>query len=117
MFDKKFNCESLHYFDMKQVLSEKDILNFLIKIEKKEITIKALKEPTEVYAGDVVYLASNGWEFTIFNDANTWDYIDNIKIDETTKVEFEELDNMLGVRSYCPPLDVIIKIYNIPEKR
>lgn len=100
---------------MKLSLNESVILEFLSKIEKGEITLKALLEPDIVYAGNVPYVASNGWHIIIFNDANTWDYIDSIKIDETNFIEFDELDKYPSIRNYTPPLEVIKNAYNIPQ--
>jgi len=98
-------------------LKEQDILEFLSMIEKGKIKISAKSDPMKVYAGNVVYVASNGWEITIFNDANTWDYIDNIKISNEIKFDFEELEEMEVLRNYIPPINVINEIYKIPEKR
>jgi len=97
-------------------LKEQDILEFLSNIQEGKIKISAIIDPKKVYSGDVVYIASNGWEITIFNDANTWDYIDNIKINNDLRVNFEELDNMILLRNYVPPIEVVNEIYKIPEK-
>ena len=97
------------------MISEKEIIEFLTKIERKEIKLTALKNPSDVYVGDIVYIADNGWEITVFNDANTWDYIDKIKKGEEGYIEFEELDKMLDLRLYEPPLDVITEVYKISE--
>jgi len=97
------------------MISEKEILNFLSHIEQKEIKLSALKNPSDVYTGNVLYMADNSWEITVFNDANTWDYIDNIKIGEGICLGFKELDEMLDLRLYEPPLNIIREVYKIPQ--
>jgi uncharacterized protein YuzE len=96
-------------------LTESAILEFLHQIENGEISLKAISNPEDVYAGDVTYHASNGWQIVVFNDANTWDYLDSIKIDEDHFIDYDELDKMIAIRNYSPPLEVIQKVYGIPQ--
>lgn len=96
---------------------EKRILSFLRKIEQEEIVLTPAKNPSDIYAGNVKYQASNGWEIVVFNDANTWDYIDSIQTNDGLLIDFERLDNMPKVTNYRPILKTIIDIYRIPEVR
>lgn len=57
---------------MAGTLSEQEIWQFLQEIEAGTITLVPATEPQAVYAGNVVYQASNGWEIWVFNDCNAW---------------------------------------------
>lgn len=94
---------------------EEKVYNFLINIEKEIITIIPLTNPSEVFAGNVSYIASNGWKITIFNDANSWDYVDEIIMLNDKVIDFDTFDKMDLIRNYIPPLDVIRSIYLIDE--
>lgn len=66
---------------MSKRLTEKEILEFLEKVETGEITLTPDFGciPQDVFAGDVPYEASNGWKITVFNDCNEWDYLDSLQ--------------------------------------
>lgn len=98
------------------MISESEILNLLKDIEEGKLKLEPTKNPFDVYSGNVVYNINNGWQITIFNDANTWDYIDNIKSADGREVSFEEIDNMLALRNYEPSEMSCINIYNIIMK-
>lgn len=92
---------------------EEKILNFLNQIEIGEIQITPTQNPRNIYAGNVIYKANNGWEITIFNDANEWDYIDNIKMSDEILIDFDALDKMIKVRNYEPKQTVVKEVYKI----
>jgi hypothetical protein len=48
--------------------------------------------PQKVYAGNVPYQASNGWHITVFNDANEWDYVEEIRTQGGDTLDFDDLD-------------------------
>jgi hypothetical protein len=47
-----------------------ELLALYAEIESGDVRLTALQDPQNVYAGNVVYVSSNGWTLTIFNDAN-----------------------------------------------
>lgn len=96
-------------------ISEKEIIVFLKEIESGKIKLIPEEDPFEVYSGNVKYRASNGWELIVFNDANTWDYIDSIKTSDGRFADFDTLDEMEMVRNYCPPLEISATAYKIPK--
>lgn len=97
----------------KSHFTESNVLEFLTKIEQGEIILKPI---SICRSGNIKYQASNGWVIIVFNDSNTWDYIDSIQNDKGELIGYSELDEMLGIRNYTPPLRVINNIYQIPEK-
>ncbi len=70
-------------------ISEIEALNFLKAIEDGLISLRSVQDPQEIYAGNVSYTASNGWLITIFNDANEWDYIDQIQSEDGRILNFD----------------------------
>jgi hypothetical protein len=88
---------------------------FLDAIETHAIDLVADVDPQDVYAGDVVYRASNGWTLTIFNDANEYDYVDRVTSADGRETQFDQywdtehdwrLDDelawkCLGIPGYC----------------
>ena len=98
---------------MKEKITEQEVIQFLSDIEKANVTIVPDKNPSDVYAGDVHYRASNGWEIIIFNDANQWDYIDSIKSNDGRELSFDDLDVMSGIRNYSPSKEIATAMYRI----
>jgi hypothetical protein len=47
-------------------------------------------------------MASNGWRIVVYNDANEWDYIDNITTADERTFTYEELEQMSAVAKYQP---------------
>jgi len=64
------------------------VLAVLDLIERGQIRVKPLRCPQKIYAGNVVYDASNGWRLTVFNDCNAWDYLDSVVLPDGTEVDF-----------------------------
>jgi len=95
-------------------ISEADILQFLKDIEEGSVSLQPDDDPQDVYAGNVGYVASNGWRIRIFNDCNEWDYIDHIETADGRSVDFDALDEMLSVRDYDPGVEVAWSKYRIP---
>lgn len=96
------------------MISESEVLDFLQAIEQGSITLTPQEDPQEVYAGDVTYSASNGWEITVFNDCNEWDYIDSIRASDGRTIGFTELGDMPGLRDALPTGEVAWMRYRIP---
>jgi len=99
---------------MPSELSEAEVMNFLIAVEDGEISLCPELDPQDVYAGNVPYAASNGWHITIFNDANEWDYIDEIRTPDGREVDFDDLEQMPLIRDYSPSDEIAWKKYGIP---
>lgn len=49
-------------------------------------------DPKEVWAGDVVYRCSNGWQLTVFNDCGTWDYVSHFITPSGETISWEDPD-------------------------
>lgn len=96
-----------------KMIKESEILSLLKDIEEGKLKIEPTKVPLDIYSGNVIYNISNGWQITIFNDANTWDYIDNIKATDGREISFDEIDNILSLRNYEPSKKTCIDIYKI----
>lgn len=101
-----------------------EIMKFLRDVEHGAVTLMPTEHPRDVYCGDVHYIASNGWEIVIFNDCQSWDYIDSVTDAEGNTATFEDLckdcpgglcgGNEAGhPLGYDPPDDVAERIYGI----
>lgn len=96
-------------------ITEPEILAFLRSIESGEVRLTPLEEPQEVYAGCVPYTASNGWKLVIFNDANEWDYIEQIRTADGRECSYDDIyESMPTVDAYEPSIDVSWTRYGIP---
>jgi len=95
------------------MISEKEILSLLKDIEEGKLKIEASIDSININSGNVIYSINNGWEITIFNDSNTWDYIDSIKASDGREINFDELDDIPSLRNYYPPKKVCLNIYKI----
>lgn len=96
-------------------LSEEECLDFLHRIETGELTLEPVHCAQDVFAGDVEYLASNGWSLVVFNDANEWDYIEKIRSADGRRVDFDEIcESMARLSSYSPTHEVSWKVYRLP---
>jgi len=99
---------------MAGTLSEQEIWQFLRGIEEGTITLVPQAEPQAVYAGNVVYRASNGWEIWVFNDCNEWDYIEAIDTADGRSIGFDGLDALSSLMDYQPSEEVAWSRYRIP---
>lgn len=72
-------------------------------VESGAVSLVATHEPQQVYAGNVHYTASNGWAVTVFNDANQWDYIDELHTAEGRWCDYDDIaERMPRVDAYRP---------------
>lgn len=95
-------------------LSESEVIEFVNTIESGDVVLTPEHEPQDVYAGDVVYIASNGWRIVIFNDANEWDYIDSVTSQDGRSFDFDQIEQMPILSKYHPADDVAWSCYRIP---
>ena len=96
-------------------ITEDELLQFLKAIEEGTIALRAEYDPQDVYAGNVPYMASNGWRITIFNDCNEWDYVDEVITADGRSVDFDSIDNyMPRAREYMPDSEAAWRRYGIP---
>lgn len=92
-----------------------ELLQFLQDIETGLIKLKPLRDPQDIFAGDVEYNASNGWKMVVFNDANEWDYIDEITDAAGRSVDYDRLcASFPAVANYEPIPEVAWQKYWIP---
>jgi len=95
------------------MIREREILSLLKEIEEGKLKIKPTQSPSEIYAGNVVYNISNGWQIIIYNDANTWDYIDSVKALDGREINFDEIDQIPSLRNYQPSKEACISRYKL----
>lgn len=96
-------------------IQEQELLEFLKAIEEETVSLQPESVPQDIYAGNVSYRASNGWQITIFNDCNEWDYVDQVVAADGRSLDFHEIENdMPSAREYMPDDEVAWKRYGIP---
>jgi hypothetical protein len=95
-----------------QSATEQEVAGFAI--EEGSVSLRPEHEPQDVYAGNVSYVASNGWRIVVYNDANEWDYIDNITTADERTFTYEELEQMSAVAKYQPSEEIAWSRYGIP---
>jgi len=74
--------------------AEVELSQFLKAVEDGSVSLTPEQEPQDVYAGNVGYIASNGWRIVVYNDANEWDYIDSITTSDGRAFDCDALDEM-----------------------
>lgn len=88
---------------------------FFRAVEEGSVSLRPEGDPQDIYAGNVPYVASNGWRIKIFNDCNEWDYVDSVETADGRKLNFDDIDNSMPVaREYVPDDDVAWRRYGIP---
>lgn len=97
-----------------QSTPEQEVAGFLRAIEDGSVSLRPEHEPQDVYAGNVKYVASNGWGIIVFNDANEWDYIDSITTADGRRFSYDELEQMSAVAEYQPSEEIAWRRYGIP---
>ncbi len=100
---------------MTAYIEEQELLKFLMQVEAGSVLLTPTIETQGVYAGNVEYIADNGWRIVIFNDADEWDYIDNVTAADGRTADFEKIELMSTVNSYEPTEKTALKRYRIPE--
>jgi DNA-directed RNA polymerase subunit RPC12/RpoP len=96
-------------------ISEAELMDFLRAIEGGEVSLRPEFDPQDIYAGNVSYMASNGWRVTVFNDCNEWDYIDSVAAPDGRSLDFDSIDNHMPLaREYTPSDEVAWRRYGIP---
>jgi hypothetical protein len=93
---------------------EVELSQFLKAVEEGSVSITPEQEPQDVYAGNVTYIASNGWRIVVYNDANEWDYIDSITTPDGRVFDCDALDEMPAVDTYKPSGESAWTRYGIP---
>lgn len=91
----------------------REVLALLHAIEAGAVTLY----PEEGFVrecGDVAYRASNGWRLVVFNDTNSWDYLDRVEAPNGRALDFEEMPPEL--QSYSPPEKARRRAYGIHEE-
>jgi len=96
-------------------ISEAEMMDFLRAVEEGSVSLRPEFSPQDIYAGDVPYVASNGWQIKIFNDCNEWDYIEAVTAPDGRSLDFDTIDNdMPLIREYDPSDEVAWRRYGIP---
>lgn len=93
---------------------EAEVWKLLGDIEVGTVTLTSLGEPQNGN-GPVWYEASNGWELRIFNDANEWDYLEDVRSPDGRVTLHADISvHMPRVASYRPSAEVAWARYGIP---
>lgn len=72
-------------------MNKKLVQSFFNDVESGKIKIEKLNAGNN---SNINYKASNGWEFTIFNDSGSFDYIDYLKTNDGTEYFYDELESI-----------------------
>ena len=100
---------------MSTSVTEAEVLDFLHSVERGEVSLAPTHEPQEDYAGIVSYKASNGWEITVFNDANEWDYVEQLRTADGRECDYDDIyAHMPQVDAYRPAEEAAWSRYRIP---
>jgi hypothetical protein len=76
--------------------------------------------PAQVYAGDVTYRTKRGWTFVIFNDCNSWDYIEDVIAPDGRQFSKEwpgdpgYVEGVFGGTVYVPSPEELVKVWGFP---
>ena len=89
-----------------------ELKSFLDSIAAHTIEPTADTDPQEIYAGNVVYRASNGWTVVVFNDANEYDYIDSVVAADGREIDFDQIE--LTDLEWVPDDALAWKCFGIP---
>ena len=94
--------------------AEIELSKFLKAVEDGSVSLIPEQEPQDVYAGNISYLASNGWRIVVFNDANEWDYIDSIITSDGRRFDCDALSEMPSIDAYEPTAEIAWTLFGIP---
>jgi hypothetical protein len=100
------------------VIDQRLVLDLLHMIEVGAITLRAVGETAEeVYAGNVTYrTVPDGWTLVVFNDCNSWDYLDSVTAPDGRTLDFDQMmETMPELASYRPSKQVSALAYGIGE--
>ena len=109
-------------------LTEKEVIDVLLAIERGEVTIpkEHRDEASAAYCGDVEFTCSNGWRFVIFNDCDEWDYIAQVTAPDGRSLVFDDIWGresdgyswtnraMPTLSDYSPPAHLSLTQWGIP---
>jgi hypothetical protein len=74
--------------------------------------------PAQVFAGNVTYRTSTGWTFVIFNDCDSFDYIDNATAPDGRDFQKEWGESYVEYQEtlYSPDDDELSKVWGFPPR-
>jgi hypothetical protein len=98
-------------------IEAQELRELLEAIERGDVTLTTNRGPEKVYAGNVVYRASNGWTIQVFNDCGDWDYLDYVEAPDGRSVDYPSHSGELSevemiFEHYTPPPEVIEQRYH-----
>jgi hypothetical protein len=110
-------CDRCRADAERQTANAPAVLALLHAIETGDVTITPTRNPSDVFAGDVEYLCSTGHRLRIFNDCNSWDYVDSVYTPDGLLL-WDYPNHPLRawpdeVANYRPSGDVASRIYGI----
>ena len=91
-------------------VSPSDAVRTLYEVEFGRVILSPLQDPMEVWAGNVTYETNTGWKIVVFNDCNSFDYIDSMTSPGGHTWRCEDLEFFF---QYDPPENVVREVYGI----
>ena len=67
-------------------ITEAEVMAVIGNIEAGKVTVACVDEWG--ISGDVLFKASNGWSFVVFNDCGEWDYFDHIVAPDNRIIDY-----------------------------
>lgn len=83
---------------MTMTIPDAEVLAVLEAIDRGDMTVAVLDDWDDVFAGEVRFAASNGWVLWVFNDCDSWDYLDRAESPDGRVWDYPDEDN--DPRSY-----------------
>jgi len=89
---------------------EKEALTRLKQIERGELGVSVAGNSwAHVYAGNVTFVADDGWIFVVFNDCDEWDYLSAVMDTNGHVVDYDDIKSMSELTEYTPDDDAKFK--------
>lgn len=88
-----------------------DLWATLHAIESGTVTVTLAEDPASQYCGNVEYQTSNGWTLVVFNDCDSWDYLDSAVSPDGRTWSYLSMSEKL--QDYRPPDMVVQRAYRM----
>lgn len=97
------------------MIDQRLVLDLLHVIEAGVISLRVDGDtPTEVYAGSVMYhTVPAGWTLVVFNDCNSWDYLDSVIAPNGLSLDWDDM--IPELKNYRPSDRVSALAYGIGD--
>lgn len=96
------------------------LLNELDTIHREQVPLIAKELPGDVYAGNVTYTTPRGWTIQVFNDCDSWDYIEEAITPEglsmSQALEIDYIDGGFCGTVYSPTPEEMERVWLFPPR-